>query len=113
MRNVLIILFTICFISSYVQKKVKLEDVKDHIGDTVKVKGKMYAGRLLENAKNTPTLINVGGKYPNELLTIVIWGEVRKKFKYAPTDKKFMDGMAVVTGKVELYKDKPQIVIND
>ncbi|MGN6400687.1 MAG: hypothetical protein ACTHMD_09545 [Flavisolibacter sp.] len=38
---------------------------------------------------------------------------MRKKLDYAPEDKKFAGGMATVTGKVELYRGKPQIVITD
>ena len=60
-----------------------------------------------------PTFINIGGKYPDQLLTIVIWGNIREKLGYAPEDKKYTGGMAVITGKVELYKGKPQIVITD
>jgi len=47
------------------------------------------------------------------LLTVVIWGDVRKTLGYAPEEKKYAHGMAIVTGKVELYQGKPQIVISD
>jgi DNA/RNA endonuclease YhcR with UshA esterase domain len=43
----------------------------------------------------------------------VIWGNVRKEFKIDLADKKYAQAMVQVTGKVELYKDKPQIVITD
>lgn len=97
----------------YAQNEIKLEELKDHIGDSVKVKGKIYGVRYLGTAKNTPTFINVGAAYPNQLLTVVIWGDVRKMLGYAPEEKKYAHGVAVVTGKVELYRDKPQIVIKD
>lgn len=113
MKLVILALFSLCFTYSYAQTEVKLEELKDHIGDSVKVKGKISGTRYLEAAKNTPTFINVGGAYPNQLLTIVIWADVRKNLGYDPSDKKNVGGMAVVTGKVELYRDKPQIVITD
>jgi DNA/RNA endonuclease YhcR with UshA esterase domain len=79
----------------------------------VTVKGKIFNVRYLQSAKNTPTFINVGAAFPNQLLTIVIWGEVRKKLGYAPEEKPYANGVAVINGKVELYKGKPQIVISD
>jgi len=35
-----------------------------------------------------------------------------KKLDYSPEDKKFAGAITVVTGKVELFKGKPQIVVN-
>ena len=110
-------LFLFLFLSSFqhavAQKEISLEKVKDHTGDSVTVKGKVFGIRYLEGARNAPTFINVGGAFPNQLLTVVIWGDVRKKFELDLSDKKFASAMAVVTGKIELYKDKPQIVITD
>lgn len=56
----------------FAQKEIKLEELKDHIGDSVKVQGNVYGVRFLESAKNTPTFINIGAAYPNQLLTVVI-----------------------------------------
>jgi DNA/RNA endonuclease YhcR with UshA esterase domain len=113
MRFIVLALLSFSYLTSIGQKDVKLEELKDHIGDSVKVNGKISGARYLETAKDSPTFLNVGGVYPNQDLTIVIWGEVRKKMNYNPAEKKNIGGMAVVTGKVELFKNKPQIVIND
>src|SRR5688500_3066901 len=109
MKQLLVILLLTATYTSWAQKEIKLEELSSHIGDSIKVKGKIYGVRYLQSAKNTPTFINVGGTFPNQLLTIVIWGDVRKKLGYAPEEKPFADGVAVVSGKVELYKEKPQI----
>ena len=100
------------FSAAKAQTEIKLEELVNHLGDSVKVKGKIFGVRYLESARNTPTFINVGAAYPNQVLTVVIWGDVRKKLDYTPEDKKFAGGMAMVTGKVELFKGKPQIVIH-
>lgn len=64
----------------------------------------------MENAENTPTFLDVGGKYPHEKLTLVIFGDVRKQFKNAP--ETFYEGRNEwIVGKIELYKNKPQIII--
>lgn len=113
MRTALLVLYTLVFIGESAQKEIKLEEAKDHISDSVKVIGKIYGIKYIENVMNKPTFINLRSAYPNQLLTIVMWGDVIEKLGYNPQEKKFTQGVAVVTGKIELYKDKPQIVIKD
>ena len=58
------------------------------------------------------TLLNLGGNYPNQLLTIMIPGKDRDKFKEKPEE--VYKGKAVcVTGKIVDYKGKPEIVVSD
>ncbi|MGZ3854109.1 MAG: hypothetical protein ACXVBX_15040 [Flavisolibacter sp.] len=106
------LLLCFLFLSTYAQKEIKLEELKDHIGDSVKVQGIISGVKYLESAKNTPTFISVGAAYPNQLLTIVIWGDVRQNMTLLPSSKD-VGNKIVVAGKVELFKDKPQIVIKD
>jgi hypothetical protein len=47
------------------------------------------------------------------LFTVVIWQSVKEKMGFNLSDEKHIAGMAVVTGKIELYKDKPQMVITN
>jgi hypothetical protein len=112
MRFLAILLFTWSSLSSHAQKDIKLEELREHIGDSVKVQGKIYGVRYLETSKNTPTFINIGAAYPNQLLTVVIWGDVRSKLPYKP-EEKLKQGLLTIYGKVELFKDKPQIVISN
>jgi micrococcal nuclease len=67
--------------------------------------------RWLENAKNAPTFLNVAGAFPNQALTVVIWEDVRKLFPYKP-EEKLLDKKVCVTGRLEEYKGKPQIVVH-
>jgi len=94
------------------QVKIKLEDISKHVGDSVTVCGKVAGIRFIKQSKNTPTFMNVGAAYPNQLLTVVIWGDVRKQYETAP-EVLFKDKEVCITGKVELYKEKAQIVVND
>ena len=84
------------------------KDAVKYIGQTVTVCGKIYGGKYLDAVKNKPTFLNMGAAYPNELLTIVIWSDSRKDFSYAP-EEKLKNKTVCVTGKVEMYKGKPQI----
>lgn len=97
---------------SFCQTEIKVQDVSKHINDSVRVCGKAASIRFLENSEGQPTFINMGAAYPRQLLTIVIWGTVRSKFEKTPEDL-FMDKEICVIGKIELYKEKPQIVITE
>lgn len=113
MRIALFVLCTLFFTTASAQKEIKLEEAKDHIGDSVKVRGKVYGIRYMESVRNNPTFINLGAAYPNQLLTVVIWGDVKKNLGYNPEEEKYAKGVAVVTGRVESYRDRLQIVIKD
>jgi hypothetical protein len=54
----------------------------------------------------------MGAQYPDSPLTIVIWDSLRSKFSYKP-EEKFNNKEICVTGKIELYKDKPEIVLQE
>ena len=62
MRIVIALLFTAITTHLYAQKEIKPEEVKDHIGDSVIVQGKISDVRFLESSLRT--LINVGPPYP-------------------------------------------------
>ena len=99
-------------ITSFAQQEIKLDDVRNHIGDSVKLMGKIYGGKYFETANNAPTLLDVGAHYPHAPLTLVIYGDVRKQFNNVP--ETFYTGKNEwITGKIELYKNKPQIVIHN
>lgn len=68
--------------------------------------------KIISVANHTPTFSSVGAPYPNKLLTIVIWGDVRSNLPVAPSPKD-VGNKVCVPGKVELYRGKPQIVIKD
>ena len=97
-------------LSTQAQITIKLEDAATHVGDSVKTCGKVAGIRFMEGSKGQPTLINVGAAYPNQLLTIVIWEDLRKQFDKTP-EELFKDKDICIVGKIEFYRDKPQIVI--
>lgn len=105
----LVILFLLST-SAFSQTTIQLADVNKHIGDSVTVCGTMSGGRYLEKSKGAPTFLNMGAAFPNHSLTIVIWSNMRKQFETAP-ELLFKDKEVCVTGRIELFKDKPQIVV--
>jgi DNA/RNA endonuclease YhcR with UshA esterase domain len=107
------LLFTLlglfCIVSANAQTSIKLDEVGKHIGDSVTVCGKVADMRYFENSNNKPTLINMGAKHPNGLLTLVIWEKTRALFTGKPED--LIDKEICITGRIILYKDKPEIII--
>lgn len=95
----------------FAQITIQPKDAPKYIGQTVTVCGKIYGGKYLDAVKNKPTFLNMGALYPNQLLTVVIWGDSRRNFSYAP-EEKLKNKMVCVTGKVETFKGKAQITID-
>jgi DNA/RNA endonuclease YhcR with UshA esterase domain len=53
------------------------------------------------------TLMNLGAAYPDQLMTVVLRGD-------AIAMASELDGKTIkVTGKIELYREKPEIVVKD
>ena len=94
------------------QKIITTDSLSQHIGDSVTVCTKIYGGIYLDRSNGTPTFLNAGGNYPNAPLTIVIWAETRKQFNNPP-EVFYKDKEVCISGKIILYKDKPEIVLYD
>jgi len=83
--------------------KIDVKDAAAHVGENVMVESKVYGVKALEGL----TLVNLGAAYPDQLMTVVLRGE-------AMAIAAEIDGKVVrVTGKVEMYKGKPEIVVRD
>jgi DNA/RNA endonuclease YhcR with UshA esterase domain len=84
------------------------KDIAKHIGEYVTVCDKVFTTRV--NEGSNITLLNLGGNYPNQTVTIMIKGEDRSKFKEQP--EVYYKGRTVcVSGTVIEYKGKPEIVV--
>ncbi len=83
MKNILTALLCFVTISAFSQTEIKVNDAKNHIGETVKICTKIFGGKFFE--KNSLTLLNAGGFYPDAPLTIVIRGKLRDEF-YKPEE---------------------------
>jgi hypothetical protein len=82
---------------------VKLEDVKDAIGKTVSVQGKVYSSKDI----GSMVLVNLGAAYPNQLLTIALKGDAKD------IAAQIADKTITVEGEVIDYKGKPEMIITD
>lgn len=92
------------------QSTISAKDAAKHINEKVTVCDKIWSTKLLD-ASNM-TFLDMGGYHPNQLLTIVIKGEDRGKFKDKPEDV-YKGRVACVTGTIIDFKGKPEIVVTD
>ena len=97
-------------IITYAQKEINIADAAKHEGDSVTICTKIFGARYFESGKGAPTLLNAGAMYPESPLTVVIFGESRAAFKYKP-ESFYPDKNVCVTGRITMYKGKPQIVV--
>ena len=95
---------------SYAQKEINIADAAKHEGDSVTICTKIFGARYFENGKGAPTLLNAGAMYPESPLTIVIFGENRAAFTKKP-EEFYPDKNVCVTGRISMFKGKPQIVL--
>jgi DNA/RNA endonuclease YhcR with UshA esterase domain len=95
---------------SFGQIKITAKDAASHIGEIVIVCDKVFSTKLITGSNMT--VLNLGGYYPNQLLTVMIEGKDRRKFKDAP-EEAFKGRTVCVTGKIIEYKGKPEIVVSD
>jgi micrococcal nuclease len=92
------------------QNSIPAKEAGKHIGEKVIICDKVYGGKYFSGSEIT--LLDVGGNHPDEVLTLVIKGDDRKKFQHAPEDY-FKDKTICVTGEIVDYKGRPEIMIID
>jgi len=93
------------------QKKLTVSEAKDHYGEAATVCGEVVSTRYADSTKGQPTFLNLDKPYPNQVFTIVIWGNNRSKFGAPENDYK---GKRIcVTGKITAYAGLPEIVADD
>lgn len=82
---------------------VDVREAANHINEYAKVCAVVYGYKALDGL----TLVNLGAAYPDQLMTVVLKGGAKDAYTG-------IDGKTVcVTGKIVLYKGKPEIVVTD
>jgi hypothetical protein len=93
------------------QKKLTASEAKEHYGETATVCGDVASTRYADSTKGQPTFLNLDKPYPNQVFTVVIWGNNRSKFGTPENDYK---GKRVcVSGKITAYAGLPEIVADE
>jgi len=91
---------------------IKPDQAIDHIGEYKTVKGLVTSTKYLFRSKGQPTLLNLDRSYPNQIFTIVIWGDDRNEFPEDP-EYHYRDKTIMVSGKIIEYKGIAEIIVSD
>ena len=105
-KYVLIAIFSILSNIANGQNKISIDSAGSHIGENVVVCSEVFGVKETEKV----TFINLGAPYPNSPLTIVIFTKDLSNFKENPPSN-FNSKKICVTGKLQDYKGKTEIVI--
>ena len=103
--------FLVCAFTSIAQQEyVNPIDAHKFIGIEKTVCGTVASATYAIRTKGRPTFLNLDQPYPNQIFTVLIWGSDRNKFKNPP--ETFFKGKRIcVTGIIEDYRGKPEIIV--
>jgi DNA/RNA endonuclease YhcR with UshA esterase domain len=88
-----------------------VDEASKHVGEDTTVCGTVAGAKYAAQSQGSPTFIDFGKPYPNATFTALILGTNRAKFG---TPEKGLQGKQVcVTGKIQLYQGRPEIILND
>ncbi|WP_199121284.1 hypothetical protein [Pedobacter sp. ASV28] len=104
----LMLAFSMLALMAKSQTTISIKEVANHLGKEVTICDSVYSSRALDNL----TLLNIGGKYPKELLTVVVYKADRPKFAKEPAEV-YANKRICITGKIQEYKGKLQIVVTE
>src|SRR5262245_51280823 len=111
LRALILLPLMACATSSASADKITPAQAKDYVGKQATVCGVVASANFATRSKRQPTFLNLDKPYPEHIFTAVIWIEDRPKFGAPETDLK---GKRVcVSGLIESYQGKPEIVLRD
>ncbi len=112
MRLLNSLLLSVGLLSNYAgAAQLSAADASQHIGERATVCGTVAGVKYAASTRGQPTFLNLDEPYPHQIFTILIWGEDRGNFRYAPESLK---GVAIcVTGFIKSYHGVPEVVIRD
>jgi hypothetical protein len=108
---ILFFVFLICTSGSIAQQEyIHPIDAQKYIGKEKTVCGTVASANYAIRSRGRPTFLNLDQPYPNQIFTVVIWGSDRNNFKNPP--ETFFRGKTIcVTGIIESYRGKPEIIV--
>ncbi|RMH13023.1 MAG: hypothetical protein D6701_12760 [Gemmatimonadetes bacterium] len=83
-----------------------------HLGELVKIRGRIVGARYLPAVPGRPTFLNVGRDFPDpSRLTLVVWGSNRENFPVAP-EQAYLNRVVCVYGRVENHDGQLEIEVD-
>lgn len=94
------------------RESITASDAARHVGETSTVCGTVASAKYVTTSKGQPTFLNLDKAYPEQPFTAVIWGDDRARFS-APPEVAFEGKKICVSGVIETFRGKPQIVVHE
>lgn len=92
------------------QITVKIEDINNHIGDSVTICSKVFEAVHQPRVKGAPTYLYIGNLYPEQPLTVLIERKDRANFDDRP-EMKYVCKEVCVSGRLVLYNGKAGMIV--
>jgi micrococcal nuclease len=102
------LLYALMLCSASFAADIPASEAAKHMGETGTVCGKVASARHLDNSI---TFLNFDKPYPDTPFTAIIRPENREKF--GKPEETYLNRDVCVTGKIEEYNKKPQIVLTE
>ena len=108
LRNFNALMFSLLMaLSPALAQTITAADAKNHIGDQATVCGTVVGEKTATSSRGEPTFINLDAAYPNQIFTILVWGDDRKNVGELPR----VGSRVCASGVIQNYKGGPEIVV--
>lgn len=87
---------------------IKPEEAPAHVGQIVTVEGTISDVHHAKSGR--ATFLNMGGRYPNNVFTAVIFADDASKF---PDVDSLIGKVIGISGSIQKYNGRPEIILND
>ena len=94
------------------QNRITASDAANYIGKTATVCGQVASVTYAVRSKGHPTFINLDRPYPNQIFTVLIWGNDRGKFSIPP-ENDYKGKKICVTGTITIFRGVTEIVVRN
>ena len=111
MRRAAIAIALLCSGLACAQASISVSEAKNHVGENVTVCGEVASAHYATRSRGNPTFINLDKPYPNQVFTVVIWGNDRAKF--GDPEARYSGKHICINGLITLYKGAPETVVHD
>ena len=90
--------------------RISAHEAKDHVNTPAEVCGEVASTAFVEELEGQPTFINFERPHPEQVFTVVIWGEYRQQWQNPPAQL-YRNQSLCVTGRIVLHNEIPQISV--
>ena len=108
MRAVQLVFALMLASSALMAQTITTSEAANHVGERETVCGTITGEHTAASSRGTPTFINLDRAYPNQVFTLLIWGDDRANVGRVPES-----GRVCATGIIRAYRGSPEIVLRD